>query len=87
MAELAQHVAREPAPAQGVAQIAEAGSIADRVGDLGTVEVGAEADTIDTGLLDQMVEMADEYVEPGIGVDLSVGPQETSGEIDADHAS
>ena len=85
--ELAQQSLRETPRAQGLSQIAETGDIANSRRHLGAVKVGTEADAIDADLLDEMVKVADQHVEPSVGVDLPVGPEETGSEIDADHSA
>src|SRR5215208_4799605 len=85
--ELAHQSLRETPCPQGFSQIAETGDIANSRRHLGTVKIGPKANAIDADLLDEMIKVADQHVESRVGVDLSIGPQETGGEIDADHSA
>jgi hypothetical protein len=85
--ELAQQSLRETACLQGFSQIAETGNIPNSGRHFGAVKIGSKADAIDADMLDEMIKVADQYVEASVGVDLSIGPKETGGEIDADHSA
>ena len=63
------------------------GCVAHNGGDIGAVEVGAEGDVLVTHQVHDVVEVADDDIERGIGVRLHVGAKKDIGEVDADGAA
>ena len=78
----------KPRGAQLVEEAGDAGDVAEGVGDLGAVEVGAEGDVGDADAVGDVADVAGDQVEADAGgVVLTVGAEEGGGVDDPDQAA
>ena len=73
--------------AEGVEQLRQAGDVAERGGDRGAVEVGAEGDVLGADPVGDVAGVLGDQGERGVGVVGEVGAEEGGGEDDPDQAA
>ena len=80
---LLDHRLTETPRAHGLDEILQPGGISDPRGDLGTVEIGSDADTVIANVFDEVLKVLDHQFDGRLSILTTVGTQEAGGEVDA----